>query len=62
MTQFVPFHDQRQGSFHSQQFLRLPELCQFRGKLDVLLQVDFVRIEVLHIVPSICLRVLTRTL
>ena len=31
MTQLTPFHDQTQGSFHSQHFLRLPELPQLRG-------------------------------
>ena len=61
------FHGQTQDSFCSQQVLLLPELSKVCCTYDVLLLVDEVcisddtRIHVLHIVPNICLRVLTLT-
>ena len=68
MTQLALFLDHTQDWDHSRQVLLLPELSQVREKFYVLLQVDFVRtsddtrIDVLHVVPSACFRVLTHTL
>ena len=67
MTQLALFLDHPQDWAHSRQVLLLPELSQVREKFYVLLQVDFVRtsdgtrIDVLHVVPSACFRVLTHT-
>ena len=68
MTPLALYRDLTQDSVHSPRVLLLPELSHDRGNLYVLSQVDFVRtsddnrIDVLHIVPGACVRVLTRTL
>ena len=67
-TKLALFHDQTQDSFRSHLVLFLLELSTAHGKLYALSQVDFVRIsddtriDVLHIGPSVCLHVPTRTL
>ena len=68
MTKLTLFHNQTQDSFRSQRVLFLLELSPVHGTLYALSQVDFVlisdhtRIDVLHIVPGVCLHAPTRTL
>ena len=60
MTKLALFHDQTQDSFRSHHVLFVLELSPAHGKIYALSQVDFV--HVLHIGPSVCLHVPTRTL
>ena len=68
MTKLALFLDQTQDSFRSHHVLFLLELSPVHGTLYALSQVDLVRIsdatrvDVLHIVPGVCLHVPTRTL
>ena len=68
MTTLALLLDQTQDSFRSYLVLLLLELSPVPGTLYALSQVDFVRIsddtriDVLHIVPGVCLHVPTRTL
>ena len=68
MKKLALFLDQTQDSFRSHHVLFLLEMSPVRGTLYALSQVDFVRIsddnriDVLHIVPGVCLNVPTRAL
>ena len=67
MTQLALFHDQTMDSTQSGQVLLPQELSQVRGKLDVSLQVGFVRTsndtrnDVLRMAQRECFRVVTHT-